>query len=165
MGNSYGGEETLEKTLSLVQNEPDFGVVIIDEAHRFRNQDTEAYQTLSNICRGKIVILLTATPFNNTPADIFSLLKLFVVPGKSNLTLSNNLDAQFRRYTEVFRRLSNIKKNYQSSDPIKKDKAEKDYKVLFESNHVDVKNDRPFPLFVSGNSAGYFQGYHPPKPH
>ncbi len=133
------GEETLEKTLSLVQNEPDFGVIIVDEAHRFRNQDTEAYQTLSNICRGKVVILLTATPFNNTPADIFSLLKLFVVPGKSNLTLSNNLDAQFRHYSEIFRRLSNIKKNYQSSNPVKKDKAQKDYKVLFDSNHVDIK--------------------------
>ena len=52
------GLETLKATLKLAQNENDFDVVIIDEAHRFRNQDTEAYEILKNICRDKIVILL-----------------------------------------------------------------------------------------------------------
>jgi superfamily II DNA or RNA helicase len=66
------GLESLRATLNLVQKEKDYEVIIVDEAHRFRNQDTEAYEILSNICRGKIVILLTATPFNNTPADILS---------------------------------------------------------------------------------------------
>ncbi|MDO9333370.1 MAG: SNF2-related protein, partial [Dehalococcoidales bacterium] len=133
------GLETLRDTLKLVQNENDFEVVIIDEAHRFRNQDTEAYDILSNICRDRIVILLTATPFNNTPADIFSLLKLFTVPGKSNLILPNNLDERFRQYNQTFKRLSNIKKNYNSSDIKKRDSAIADYKALFESDKIDLK--------------------------
>ena len=133
------GLETLRDTLKLVQNESDFEVVIIDEAHRFRNQDTEAYEILSNICRNKIVMLLTATPFNNTPADIFSLLKLFTVPGKSNLILPNNLDERFRQYNQTFKRLSNIKKNNNSSDKKKRDSALADYKALFGLEKIDLK--------------------------
>ncbi len=133
------GLETLRDTLKLVQNENDFEVVIIDEAHRFRNQDTEAYDILSNICRDKTVILLTATPFNNTPADIFSLLKLFTVPGKSNLILDNNLDERFRKYNQTFKRLSNIRKNHNSSDKKKRDSALADYKALFGSENIDLK--------------------------
>jgi len=133
------GLETLKETFKLVQNENDFDVVIIDEAHRFRNQDTEAYQVLQNICRDKIVMLLTATPFNNTPADIFSMLKLFIVPGKSNLTLSNNLDERFRQYNQTFKRLANIKKNYNSPDAAKRDSAAADYKMLFGDNKIDMK--------------------------
>jgi len=133
------GLESLRSTLNLVQNEKDYEVIIVDEAHRFRNQDTEAYEILSNICRDKIVILLTATPFNNTPADIFSMLKLFIVPGKSNLTLSNNLDDKFRQYSHVFKRLSNIKKNHNSSDRKKRESALVDYKTLFGSDKIDLK--------------------------
>ena len=133
------GLEPLKETLKLVQNENDFEVVIIDEAHRFRNQDTEAYQVLQNICRDKIVILLTATPFNNTPADIFSMLKLFIVPGKSNLTLSNNLDERFRQYNQTFKRLANIKKNSNSPDSAKRDNALTDYKTQFGDNKIDLK--------------------------
>jgi len=133
------GLESLRATLNLVQNEKDYEVIIVDEAHRFRNQDTEAYEILSNICRDKIVILLTATPFNNTPADIFSMLKLFIVPGKSNLTLSNNLDDKFRQYNQIFKRLSNIKKNHNSSDRKKRESALVDFKTLFGSDKIDLK--------------------------
>lgn len=133
------GLETLKETFKLVQNENDFEVVIIDEAHRFRNQDTEAYQVLQNICRDKIVMLLTATPFNNTPADIFSMLKLFIVPGKSNLTLSNNLDERFRQYNQTFKRLANIKKNHNSPDAAKRESALTDYKTQFGEDKLDLK--------------------------
>ena len=86
----------------------DVEVVIVDEAHRFRNEDTEGYEWLSTICRNRITILLTATPFNNTPADIFAMLKLFIVPGKSKITLDENLEGRFARYNADFRRLSHI---------------------------------------------------------
>jgi superfamily II DNA or RNA helicase len=132
------GLESLRATLNLVQKEKDYEVIIVDEAHRFRNQDTEAYEILSNICRDKIVILLTATPFNNTPADIFSLLKLFLVPGKSNITLPDNLDDRFRHYNQIFKKLSNIKKNHSSPDRKKRESALNDYKALFGSDKIDL---------------------------
>lgn len=133
------GLESLQRVANLVRKEKDYEVIIIDEAHRFRNQDTEAYELLSNICRNKTVILLTATPFNNTPADIFSLLKLFIVPGKSNITFANNLDSIFRRYTQDFKRLSNIKKNHSAADKKNRDAAVADYQALFGDDKVDLK--------------------------
>ncbi len=109
----------------------DIEVVIIDEAHRFRNQDTRGYEYLKNICRGKIVILLTATPFNNRPADILSLLKLFITPKQSNITLENNLVDKFRSFKRIFDRLAYIEKYYKSEDQFKRNKAYDEYKAIF----------------------------------
>lgn len=109
----------------------DIEVVIIDEAHRFRNQDTRGYEYLKNICRGKIVILLTATPFNNRPADILSLLKLFITPKQSNITLENNLVDKFRSFKRVFDRLAYIEKYYKSKDQSKRNKAYSEYRAIF----------------------------------
>jgi HKD family nuclease/superfamily II DNA or RNA helicase len=57
-----------------------FGMVIIDEAHRFRNIDRDGYNRVRPLCqRFKEVVLLTATPFNNRPLDIYALLSLFPI--------------------------------------------------------------------------------------
>ena len=109
----------------------DVEVIIVDEAHRFRNQDTKTYEYLKNICRGKIVILLTATPFNNRPEDILSLLSLFITPRKSTITLEDSLVDKFRIFRTVFDRLSYIRKNYNSTDKVKRDKVNSYYKTLF----------------------------------
>jgi len=120
----------------------DIEVVIIDEAHRFRNQDTQDYEYLSTICQGRIVLLLTATPFNNSPADIFSLLKLFIVPGKSGITLEDNLEGRFAHYESIFRRLSFITKNCKSADAAKREKAERYYDQLFGTLPIDIERVR-----------------------
>ena len=67
------------------------------------------------------------------------MLKLFIVPGKSNLTLSNNLDERFRQYNQTFKRLANIKKNYNSPDIAKRNSALTDYKTLFGEDKIDLK--------------------------
>lgn len=120
---SRGAIEDLAENL----DHSDIETVIIDEAHSYRNQDTEAYEALTQICRGKKVILLTATPFNNSPADIFSLLKLFIIPGKSAITLEDNLEGLFRQYNYRFNNLSDILKNYHSENNEKRRRAEKQY--------------------------------------
>jgi superfamily II DNA or RNA helicase/HKD family nuclease len=57
-----------------------FGMVIIDEAHRFRNIERDGYNRIHQLCkRFKEVVLLTATPFNNRPLDIYALLSLFPI--------------------------------------------------------------------------------------
>lgn len=131
------GLATLRQALSFVQERNDIEVIVVDEAHRFRNQDTEAYELLSMICKNRKVILLTATPFNNSPADIFSLLKFFVVPGKSQLTIAPNLSVEFRDYKNLFKKLSDINKNCNSTDKNKKEKAISDYATLFQSTTVE----------------------------
>ena len=129
----------LKTVLDAVSTARDIEVVIVDEAHRFRNQNTKDYELLKNICMGKKVILLTATPFNNKPDDIFSLLKLFVVPKKSSITLSDNLEAKFYGFSNVFDRLSYVKKNLNSQDQKKRNKAISYYSSTFGESNADIK--------------------------
>lgn len=130
----------LENTLDFVKKIEDTEVVIIDEAHRFRNQDTQDYDLLKNICREKTVILLTATPFNNRPADILSLLSLFIIPKQSTITLDSNLVDQFRGFKGIFDRLGYIKKYHNSTDETKRQRAQNNYKGLFGEEKFDMKN-------------------------
>lgn len=117
----------------------DVTTIIVDEAHRFRNEDTEAYERLSQICANRDVILLTATPFNNAPSDIFALLKLFIPPGKSTLTLDERLAARFAQYSSEFRKLSYILR-YHAAGGEKQARAERYYTDLFElPPPIDVK--------------------------
>lgn len=130
-----GGD--LEKALAFLQNNEDIKIILIDEVHRFRNEDTRNNELLKNICRNRKVIMLTATPFNNSPADIFSLLNLFVIPGRSTISLDNNLRDKFRSYNELYKKLSNISKNQNSPNKSKKAKALSDYKSLFDGEKID----------------------------
>ncbi|BCB96152.1 hypothetical protein JZK55_10740 [Dissulfurispira thermophila] len=130
----------LEKVSEFVERARDIEVVIVDEAHRFRNQDTRDYELLKNICRGKTVMLLTATPFNNRPADIFSLLKLFITPKKSTITLTDNLEFRFTEFKGIFDRLSYIKRYASSSDRQKRQRALSYYEALFGKDVIDMSD-------------------------
>ena len=89
--------ESLGKIDQLVQtNLEKYQYVFIDEAHRFRNQQTQTYAQLAEICVGKKVILVTATPFNNDIDDLLSQLKLFQVPKKSLIPGASNLERYFK---------------------------------------------------------------------
>ncbi|MCA9371696.1 helicase [Candidatus Woesebacteria bacterium] len=84
---------------------------ILDEAHRYRNEDTNDYMLLHQVCRGNPnnkVLLLTATPFNNDPKDVFALLKLFQTPGQSTIRSVDNLSL---RYRELIQRYKKLRRN------------------------------------------------------
>ena len=90
--------ESLGKLESIIRkgvNKYDY--VVVDEAHRFRNEATQSYADLLDICRGKKVILVTATPLNNTIDDIFSQLKLFQAPKNSSIPGVPNLVSFFNK--------------------------------------------------------------------
>jgi superfamily II DNA or RNA helicase len=53
------------------------GLVVVDEAHRFRNPRTRRYAALLALRANARVALLTATPVNNSMADLHHLLRLF----------------------------------------------------------------------------------------
>lgn len=80
-------------------------VIIIDEAHRYRNENTEAYGFLHQLCAGNQVILLSATPFNNRPEDIFSLIKLFQIPANSTIQTVNDLGNQMAELVLEYKKL------------------------------------------------------------
>jgi len=129
----------LEEALNFVKKREDIEVVIVDEAHRFRNERTQSYYYLSEICRGRKVILLTATPFNNRPADLFALLKLFTIPKKSSIVLDEDLESRFWKYEIIFKKLSYIKNYHHSPDNKKRKRAENYYKEIFGSKTIDLR--------------------------
>jgi superfamily II DNA or RNA helicase len=51
---------------------------IVDEAHRFRNPDTNRYRALAKVLVGARVLLVTATPVHNRIADLFHLFRFFL---------------------------------------------------------------------------------------
>jgi superfamily II DNA or RNA helicase len=53
-------------------------LVVVDEAHRFRNPETNRYRTLARMVVGSQVLLVTATPIHNCVADLLHLLRLFL---------------------------------------------------------------------------------------
>ena len=53
-------------------------LLIVDEAHRFRNPDTNRYRALSRLAVGRRLLLVTATPVHNAVADLLHLFRLFL---------------------------------------------------------------------------------------
>ena len=74
----------LDEALELIRKR-EYKNIVIDEAHRFRNETTISYEKLSEICRGKRVILVSATPYSNSPKDVLAQLKLFQNARKSTI--------------------------------------------------------------------------------
>ena len=70
--------------------------VFIDEAHRFRNSQTESFSQLHKICYGKKVVLISATPINNYSSDIENQITLFQPKHNSTIVGVKNIEQFFR---------------------------------------------------------------------
>jgi superfamily II DNA or RNA helicase len=57
---------------------PPARLFVVDEAHRFRNPDTNRYRALARLVVGARVLFVTATPVHNRLADLLHLLRLFL---------------------------------------------------------------------------------------
>lgn len=101
-----------------------FDYIVVDEAHRFRNENTQSYANLLDICRGKKVILVTATPLNNTVDDIFAQIKLFQAPKNSTIPGVPNLE-------KFFNGLKTKLKKVEKTDP--------QYKTLIKEVSNEIK--------------------------
>jgi len=92
-------DEIIKRGVEKFQN------IVIDEAHRFRTENNATYEKLAGICRGKKIILVTATPYNNSPKDILSQIKLFQKTRKSTIPNLPDLE-QF--FAGLERKLKNL---------------------------------------------------------
>ncbi len=107
-------------------NDDEEKLIIIDEAHKYRNELTNNYALLHKLCQGNKVILLTATPFNNRPQDLFALIKLFQIPAKSTLRTIDNLWYRFRELIKEYKKIDELRKDKKTEkDAI--DKKVKEY--------------------------------------
>lgn len=97
----------------------EYDLILVDESHKFRNHKTGVFQQLQEICKyprinaGKIegrkkkVMLISATPLNNSPEDLYHQILLFQNPRQSTLDGISNLTAFFSPKTQEFQRLKN----------------------------------------------------------
>lgn len=98
--------ESVGKLDKIIERGTDrYDNIFIDEAHKFRNENNTSYETLATICRGKKVILVTATPLNNSPLDILAQIKLFQKAKKSTIPGVKNLEKFFN---DLQKRLKNL---------------------------------------------------------
>jgi len=109
--------ESLGKLDQIVRQGTDrYSNIIIDEAHRFRTETNNTYEKLSEICRGKKIILVSATPLNNSPKDILSQIKLFQKSRKSNIPNLPDLESFFSR---LIKRLKGLDRQKDWSEYVK----------------------------------------------
>jgi superfamily II DNA/RNA helicase len=122
-------EETLDKfqlhnykivtngSLHKISDAEKYDLIIVDEAHKFRNDTAEAYNELQKICKTKTkrrlkdgskadkkVMLISATPLNNRPEDIANQVYLFQNSKDSTLEVSN-LQHFFRKQIDDYKKL------------------------------------------------------------
>lgn len=104
--------------------------IIIDEAHRFRTESNQTYEKLAEICRGKRVILVTATPYNNSPKDILSQIKLFQKSKKSTIPNLPDLERFFGALDGKLKGLDRQKDYHKYIETVKDNSKEIREKVL-----------------------------------
>ena len=97
----------------------EFDLIIVDEAHGFRSDQSGKYDELQKICKSacsnigllrslqKKVMLLSATPLNNRPQDLLNQLLLFQNSQSCTIDGIPNLKAFFAPHIAEYRKLMN----------------------------------------------------------
>lgn len=96
----------------------DYDLILVDEAHKYRNHTSQSFGYLQRICKAprngdglvkgknKKIILISATPLNNRPQDLYYQLLLFQDARRSTLPVTN-LQSFFgpiiREYREIIK--------------------------------------------------------------
>ena len=108
--------KVLDDDYYKIWNADEYDLVLVDEAHKFRNHTTGAFQQLQEICKmprvetgnipgyKKKVMLISATPMNNTPADIYYQILMFQDPRHCTIDGVPNLTAFFSPLVVEFRK-------------------------------------------------------------
>lgn len=98
-------------------NADEYDLVLVDEAHKFRSNTTTAFKQLQEICKmprvntgnipgfKKKVMLISATPMNNTPADLYNEILLFQDPRCCTIDGVPNLTSFFSPLIVEFKKL------------------------------------------------------------
>lgn len=103
----------------------DIELIIIDESHNFRSSTSKRYKELESICKfpfngaQKKIILLSATPQNNSPKDLANQVYLFRNRRNSGIEGLSNLENFFanleKEFKEIIQELKKINQNTNQS--------------------------------------------------
>ncbi len=114
---------SLDKILDgdTTRSAEEYDLILVDEAHRFRGDSSQMYDSLQRICktdrgyigrvgnRHKKVMLISATPLNNRPDDLYNLLMLFQDKRKCSIEGVPNLQNFFAPKIAAYKELMSSK--------------------------------------------------------
>ncbi|WP_082222438.1 helicase-related protein [Halorubrum halophilum] len=85
-----------------INNLREYDIILIDEAHRLRNNNTSRYDNIQAIGRkDKKHILLTATPIHNSVDDLNNLVKVFADDDDFDIDLRDDPSEIFSQYEKI----------------------------------------------------------------
>ena len=139
-------------------NADKYDMIVVDESHKFRNDYTEMYLALQEVCKmprsrpaengdtRKKVILISATPLNNRPQDIENQLYLFQDRRNSTLENIRNLQDYFKPLNEQYKKLAaektlNIKKLKSLFQKLRDDVVEP---LVIRRTRTDIENNKEY---------------------
>ncbi len=116
-------------------------VIIIDEAHHFRNPRSNRGQLLMELAKNKKLYLLTATPINNSLDDIYHLINYFAQDNKNHFSELGVYDFR-KHFLDIERQLENedteIAEQVEEDDVLRQDPLLK--QVLIQRSRAYIKD-------------------------
>ncbi|WP_010518964.1 helicase-related protein [Croceivirga radicis] len=151
-----GIEYVTNGSLHNIKHPEDYDLIIVDEAHKFRSDESERFNLLQKLCKTprkrkgndgsfkKKVILVTATPLNNKPEDIRNQLYLFQDSKSSTIEGALNLQNFFRNQIEKYNKLKKLNDRFRIAVGVKEIYNEIRVKVLepiiVRRTRTDIRN-------------------------
>lgn len=124
-------------SLDKIKHADRYDLIIIDESHRFKSNTTDRYNEIQRICRSgavrKKVILISATPFNNSPKDLANQIYLFCDRFNTKVGHVQNLSSFFNDRQKEYDKLNKAKKENSISD--------EDYKAQLKNISDKIRNE------------------------
>ena len=123
-----------------------YDIVVVDESHNFRNSGTNRYQNLQRLLgsgkRNKRIVLLTATPINNTVFDLYHQM----------LLLTRNSEVYYREWG-----ISNLKGYFQDLSKGKVEVTELLLQTMVRRSRHDVikRQQTGEPILIAGKEIHF----------
>lgn len=151
-------DKILDRKNYSYPNPEEIDLIVVDESHKFRNDYTDMYIALQEICKmprlkaaengdtRKKIILISATPLNNRPQDIENQIYLFQDKRNSSLENIRNLQEYFNPINEQYKNLAseerlNIKKLKALFQKLRDDIIEP---LVIRRTRTDIENNKEY---------------------
>ncbi|KAA0441518.1 MAG: helicase [Candidatus Thioglobus sp.] len=159
-------------SLHKITSPKDYDMVIVDEAHKFRNDTAQTYDELQRICKtknkdnqAKKVILISATPLNNRPDDLYNQILLF--QDGNNSTLDFPLTAFFtqvkKEYKEILKLANQKKAREQTAGLYEKIRERVIMPLMVRRTRTDLEENKRYKKDLDKHGV-IFPKTTPPKP-
>lgn len=127
-------------SLHNLQDSVDFGLIIVDESHKFKSSGSDRYKEIQRICKehssySKKVILISATPQNNSPEDLANQIYLFRDKRSSPIGEILHLDDFFAKINKKYKKL---RKDFDNAAPEEKKEIKNKLKRVSEKMRSEV---------------------------